>query len=151
MFCVCDIIIYNKIYICLTIDKIQLKYWNRIKSPILKIFRYYCLLLIKSKVVLYTSSYLKPIVACVCETWFTIKEDDKKTFAMWEGKILKKNTREPVYGVILLPYNNDLGIYEKRYDEGLYGVYRKSNTLTYTRCERLVWLEHGRRANGDYN
>jgi len=48
------------------------------------------------------------------------------------------------------PVNNDnLRIYEKRRNEGLYDLYGKQNILTYIRCKRLEWLGHVWKADGD--
>jgi len=46
-------------------------------------------------------------------------------------------------------YNDNLGIYEKRHNEELYGLYGKPNILTYIRCKHLEWLGHVWRADGD--
>jgi len=52
-----------------------------------------------------------------------------------------------IYGSV---YNDNQGIYEKRHNEELYGLYEKLNIPTYyIRRKRLKWLRHVWRADGD--
>lgn len=89
---------------------------------------------------LYTS-YLRPLISYVCETWSLTKGDDNR-LAIFERKVLRNS-----FGSI---YNTELGIFERKKNDDLYDrLYLKTNISSYIKIKRMEWFGHVWRADND--
>jgi len=85
---------------------------------------------IKNKIKLY-KTLIRPVLACGSETW-VLSKSEEAVLGVFERKILR---------AICGP-RNDNGEWRIKYNNALYTLYKESDTVTYSKINRLKWAGH---------